>query len=229
MQLPYNYKLLIHSYEYNSKNISKDSDGNLLVIDLQLSEISLRIVNIYGPNEDNPNFFLKVNEFIEDSNETYVLICGDFNLTLNPSLDCYNYININNHQSRSTILDAISSYQLTDVFRYFHPDTKRFTWRRKNPIKQAHLDFYLTSSSMVDIILSCNIKPSYRSDHSAVEIIIILDDFKKGKGTWKLNCSLLKNKEYLEQVNNLINELKSENAVPVYNRDNLNNILDSNI
>ena len=40
------------------------------MINLQLSEISLRIINIYGPNEDNPNFSLKVNEFIEDSNET---------------------------------------------------------------------------------------------------------------------------------------------------------------
>ena len=61
-------------------------------------------------------FFLKVNAFIEDSNETYVLICGDFNLSLNPSLDCCNYININNPQSQSTVLDVVSSYQLTDVF-----------------------------------------------------------------------------------------------------------------
>ena len=109
--------VLNNNFEYQVKNISKDNDGNMLVIDLQLLEISLRIVNIYGPNEDNPNFFLKVNEFIEDSNETYFLICVDFNLTLNPSLGCYNYININNPQSRSTVLDAISSYQLTDVFR----------------------------------------------------------------------------------------------------------------
>ena len=51
----------------------------------------------------------------------HVLICGDFNLTLNPSLDCYNYINIINPQSRSTVLNAMSSHQLTDEFRYFHP------------------------------------------------------------------------------------------------------------
>ena len=55
----------------------KDNDGNMLVIDLQFSEISLQIINIYGLNEDKLNFILKVNEFFEDPNETYVLICGD--------------------------------------------------------------------------------------------------------------------------------------------------------
>ena len=49
--------ILNKNFEYKVKNITKDSDGNMLVIDLQLLEISVRIINIYGSNEDNPNFF----------------------------------------------------------------------------------------------------------------------------------------------------------------------------
>ena len=77
----------------------------------------------------------------------------------------------------------------------------RYTWRKRNPIKQARLDYFLVSSSMTDIINSSSIMPSYRSDHSIIEISINLCEFKHGKGYWKFNNSLLKNQNYLNMIN----------------------------
>ena len=54
----------------------------------------------------------------------------------------------------------------------------------------------------------------YRSDHSIVEIHIVISKFKIGKGIWKFNKSLLK--DYLELVNKIIQEEKSKYALPVY-------------
>ena len=54
------------------------------MLDLQLNDISLRIINVYAPN--NPAFFEKINDLVEESSESYVLICGDLNLTLKPSI-----------------------------------------------------------------------------------------------------------------------------------------------
>ena len=56
--------------------------------------------------------------------------------------------------------------------------------------------------------------PSYRSDHSIIEIN--LSEFKHGKGYWKFN-SLLKNKNYLDLINKIIEEEKVKYALPVYN------------
>ena len=63
--------------------------GNLLV-DLQLlSFFSLRITNICAPNNDKPQFFDKVRKHLEDSSETYPIVCGDFNL-VDPNLSSNN-------------------------------------------------------------------------------------------------------------------------------------------
>ena len=50
---------------------------------------------------------------------------------------------------------------------------------------------------MVDIIHKANIRPGYQSDHSVTEIEIVVNNFKCGKGKWKFNNSLLKEKELL--------------------------------
>ena len=70
----------------------------------------------------------------------------------------------------------------------------------KNPLKQSQLDYFLTSHAMMDMIDSCDIKPSYRSDHSIIEINISISNFEIGRGIWKINNSLLKNKDYLALI-----------------------------
>ena len=83
-------------------------------------------------------------------------------------------------------------------------NTKRFTWRRRNPLKQARLDYIIAPSPFMDHVNDCVIRPGYRSDHSFVELTLATSRFIKGRGTWKFNCSLLKNKDYLIKINELI-------------------------
>ena len=51
--------------------------------------------------------------------------------------------------------------------------------------------------------------------------------FNGGRGLWKLNCSLLKNKDYLILINNLIDCEKLANSALVYNPINVTSIPDS--
>ena len=53
--------------------------------------------------------------------------------------------------------------------------------------------------------------------------------FIRGKGLWKLNCTLLSNPDYLELVNKTIQEVKAEYTVPVFNLDFLKTASDSEI
>ena len=84
-----------------------------------------------------------------------LLICGDFNLVLDPNKDSYNYSNVTNPHARTKVLQIMSELDLIDIFRELNPEKRRFTWRRKNPIKQARLDYFLTSRSMTDLTGSC--------------------------------------------------------------------------
>ena len=48
----------------------------------------------------------------------------------------------------------------------------------------------------------------------------------RGKGTWNLNCDLLYNEDYIKLVNETIEHLKIEYAIPVYNPNKIGNIED---
>ena len=208
--------LLNNNFEYKVLQCKKDQNGNLLNLILKLSTMILNIMCIYGPNIDNPEFYKDMQDILEDTDSDYTLICGDFNLVLNPDLDLYNYKHLNNPKARQTVLNMMAEYDLCDVYRQFNPNRRRFTWRRKNPVKQARLDFFLASSNMLDIIKNCDITLSYRSDHSIQHLDIMLDSFNRGKGLWKFNNSLLENKDYLTLINSVINEEKIKYALPVY-------------
>ena len=50
-----------------------------------------------------------------------------------------------------------------------------------------------------------------------------MNNFKCGKGIWKFNNSLLKQKEYLNLINNAIQDKIFIYAIPVYNMNFLSN------
>ena len=123
----------------------------------------------------------------------------------------------------------MSNFDLIDLFRYLHPTTKKYTWTRTKPLKSARLDYFLSSSSMMDIVSYCKIKPSYRSDHSRLEMKIFLNTFTRGPGLWKFNCSLLKDTNYVKLVNEIIDNEKIKYAVPIYNPNNILNLNETDL
>ena len=90
------------------------------------------------PPTDSPEFFNKVKEMIEANLQDHFVICGDYNVTLDPTLDTSNYKNINNPNARKTLLKIyinarktllkiIQSHNLVDAYRFYHENAKRYT------------------------------------------------------------------------------------------------------
>ena len=49
-----------------------------------------------------------------------------------------------------------------------------------------------------------NVRPSFQSDHSIVELTLQFEIFARGPGYWKLNTALLRDTDYVEKMNNLL-------------------------
>ena len=56
-------------YKFQYKIIHKeiDNDGNYVMVDLDVSSVSLRLKNVYAPNMDSPSFILGVLKLIEEN------------------------------------------------------------------------------------------------------------------------------------------------------------------
>ncbi|MES9881225.1 MAG: endonuclease/exonuclease/phosphatase family protein, partial [Sedimenticola sp.] len=199
-----------------------DKEGNFLLVDLSVENNRFTLITLYGPNIDSPPFFRNIIAQAETFNNDNFIICGDFNLVQDTNLDYNNYKHINNKNAHNTILDIKMQNNLIDPYREFHPKLRRYTWRKKNPIKQARLDFFLTSESLLPSISNCSIEGSYRSDHSIITLTCNFTKFTKGKPLWKHNNSLLQDIEYLNTMNEKITDVKKQYALPVYNLENIN-------
>ena len=159
------------NFEYKILSIFNDELGNLISVDLKLSSIYVKLINIYAPNNDSPNFFKPIAEIINSSEQPYTILCGDFNVPLNIEIDTYNYKKVNNPKARKEIREMMSNLNLSDAFRIFHPTTKKYTWHRKNPFQKARLDYFLVSSALLDLVGNCTIQPGYRSFNSPDNVI----------------------------------------------------------
>ena len=201
-----------------------DDNGNFIIVNMSIYNQQLTLVNLYGPNSDNPNFFKLISNQIDDNDNTDIIICGDYNCVLNPKLDYYNYKGINNIKARETVLEIINEKYLIDPFRENNPTKKKFTWRKKNPCKQARLDYFLISESLRQFVRKSDIESGYRSDHSMVILELNFTNFKQGRSYWKHNNSLLSDTDYVNQINEKILEVKRQYALPAYNLEDLDNI-----
>ena len=73
-----------NNFQYKIVGIETDDNGNMLSLNLKINDLRLKIINIYGPNKDSPLFYDSINKIITSSDQSYVLLCEDFNLVLNP-------------------------------------------------------------------------------------------------------------------------------------------------
>lgn len=121
-------------------------------------------------------------------------------------MDSLNYLHTNNLKSRQVALKLMKDLDLYDVWRVFHPITKRFTWRQKNPLKQADVIIFFVSSGPLNIVTTATITPGYRSDHAMINSSFRLGQMGTGKGFWKFNNSLLEDEAYQKIEKNVIDE-----------------------
>ena len=188
--------LINNTFEYDIGTVRKDPNGNFLITELIMCGKKVTLVNIYGPNEDNPQFYTHIQQYVSEIGNENVIFCGDWNLILNPELDSENYKHINNPRARDEIIKIIDENGYIDVWRVQNENKKKFTWRRLNPDKkQSRLDFFLVSENAFQYVHESSIVPGYRTDHSGILIKFKLQDNERGKGYWKFNNSLLKDKK----------------------------------
>ena len=71
--------LISQNFEYKVIKIEKHDEGNLLVMDFEIEDTKARIINIYGLNTDDVDFYQKVKSKVGDNEQDHLVICGDFN------------------------------------------------------------------------------------------------------------------------------------------------------
>ena len=81
----------------------RDESGNKLILEVITEGKRLTLINIYGPNRDDPDFYEEITNNVKYSGNPTVM-AGDFNMVLDPDMNCKDYININNPRAGEQVL-----------------------------------------------------------------------------------------------------------------------------
>ena len=131
-----------------------------------IENTAIHLVNIYGPNKDSPEFYTDICKEAQ-KNHSSLIIIGDYNAVLNPSLDTKKGVH-NNVKATCSLRNQMDEYDLEDVWRVRNPEKKRFSWWRKGCSDQAsRLDFAVVSQGLCDMVHDTFYLTGLHSDHSA--------------------------------------------------------------
>ena len=205
--------LFNRNYLYEFSTVFKDPNGRFITLDLKLENNVLRLLNVYGPNTLNERIEFydnHINHFLDT--EFSKVVGGDFNCTLDPSMDRF-HINTPIKQSTpdagvKSIENIIDKFDLEDVWRRRNPDRIQFTWKNSGKRQASRIDYWLISRSLDNCMKATDIVKCPFSDHDAVIIDINLNEIKRGRGYWKMNNDVIQSSFFKQKFDNFWSDWK---------------------
>ena len=79
--------LFNNNFEYKIHNVITDDHGRYIILDITAYQQRFTLTNVYGPNEDKPEFFEIFIHNVESIPNDHRIIGGDFNFVLNCDID----------------------------------------------------------------------------------------------------------------------------------------------
>ena len=200
---------------FKTVDIIADEHGRFLIINCEIEGNKIVLINLYCPTKDHLNaqkqFLETIKQHIENFSDKNIILAGDLNTYLNPTIDKQGGKSETQSSYSEQINNLCEEYMLVDIWRIRNPGQKTYTRRQmsKSGLVQSRLDYFLTSIGISYMIKKTEIKPGNSSDHSIITITLdLLDTLKRGKGYWKFNNDLLNDKDYVELIKDTIQDIQ---------------------
>ena len=182
------------------------SDGPRIIgVELEIDKEKYTVVNCYGPanRQERPFFFDSLNNVISNLFQNNLIICGDFNMVQNNSLDiieCYPH----GQKETETFVSIIKSWDLWDTWRKANWNNINFTWSRKNSFyrKKIRLHLLRLHPKPQGCKISLKRDGGYGLQSRGNRIL----KNERGPSTLKFNTSYLKVLAFVQQINACISK-----------------------
>ena len=112
--------MLHKSVPFHVQDIIRDPAGRYVIIQGELLTERINLVNIYGPNKDDPRFYNNIFLLVAPL-QGQNIIAGDMNCTLDPERDRSTRVDNSHLCSRKMIQHFMRELNLLDIWRYLNP------------------------------------------------------------------------------------------------------------
>jgi exonuclease III len=159
----------------------RDPDNNVLGLVVESNGVKILLISVYGPNNNNMEFFEFLTGILDENRSTPVICGGDWNLTYStdPTVNNIDIINMASPPSviRSKRLsDLCADFHLIDPYRALHPSRREYTYvPRARTANRSRIDFFLISDILINLIDDCSISSGLLTtlfDHKNVTLYL---------------------------------------------------------
>lgn len=200
---------------FNIVHQTCDNQGRFIILHVEREGHSFVLGNIYAPTQDHPQEQIQMINNLEDeliaSGAVDIILGGDFNICMTPSLDRTHRANEGQAGRtsgyREKLLALSEGLHLADAWRSLNPGIQRFTFRRG--LYASRLDLWLISEHLIDSRAQSNIITEPLSDHAAIDLRIGIQDTPRGPGSWRFDNILLNDNKLILKLKETINQEKN--------------------
>ena len=163
----------------------KSADENCLLLKIKINGVLCALGSIYGPNENNENFYLGIKRLLQAWNLPFI-VGGDFNTILDQSPGDFNLDRVGggrvpNSRNAAVLNDWILNGGCYEPFRSLYPEQKEISYIPFRNIGggggaygKTRLDFFLVSEDFISIVRKVKYEDrlSFDFDHKYVSLFI---------------------------------------------------------
>ena len=176
-----------------------DPNGRFIILSGDINSFPIILVNIYGPNTDDPAFFRKVFDLIPDDDSSHILIGGDFNCYLDPYLDRFSSAPPPKILAVQTLNNLMKSKKVVDVWRLQHPSDRDYSFYSHVHRSYTRIDYFLVDSRLISNIDHTKYHSIIISDHSPITLKLQLS-LPRQAYSWRFNPFLLTDQAFKEYI-----------------------------
>ena len=158
-----------------------------------IQEEDITIINMYAPNIGAPQYIRQLLIAIKEEIDSNTIVVGNFNTSLTP-MDRSSKMKIN--KETEALNDTIDQIDLIDIYRTIHPKTADYTFFSSAHGTFSRINHILSHKSSLSKFKKVEIISSIFCDHNTMRLEMNYREKNiKNTNTWRLNNTLLNNKE----------------------------------
>ena len=195
--------LINKKLNFQLNSVEKDRSGRFLLVNGTVNNNKITLINVYGPNYDDPTFF---NNLVMRLGvvEGLCITGGDFNLVLDPSMDRTATKSLSLTKSATIVTQGLKDLGFCDIWRKLHPNDRDYSFYSSVHNSYSRIDMFLVSENMLTMVKNCSYLAATLSDHNPIVLSLETNIIHSSQRTWRFQPYLLKDPEFVKFMNNQI-------------------------
>lgn len=199
--------ILIHkSILFTPSKVICDPQGRFLIVPGSLFNIPIILVNAYAPNWDDSSFISKLFSLIPDLDTHRLILAGDFNTVIDPSMDRSCPKTLTRSKMSQILSDLTHKIGCVDPWRFLYPQKKDFSFYSNVHHTYSRIDYFFIDKTFLPAVEKVEYMAIVESDHAPVILDITFSQNLTQHNTWRLNTALLADNKFCKHISGAIDE-----------------------